>query len=73
MKNALTDFAQSWRALRQLLEEQAPMNDFDNEVIFLLWQLLWQHSTAHNKFSSSSDKDATIMFLDICIVLLRRS
>ena len=48
------------------LKEQALLSDpptkIGNDVISLLWQLLCQHNTAHDKFSSLSDKARVIVF-----------
>ena len=48
------------------LKQQALLSDpptkTSNDVISLLWQLLCQHNTAHDKFSSLSDKARVIVF-----------
>ena len=48
------------------LKEQALLSDpptkTGNDVISLLWQLRCQHNTAHDKFSSLSDKAGVIVF-----------
>ena len=48
------------------LKQQALLSDpptkTGNDVISLLWQLLCQHNTAHDKFSSLSDKAGVIVF-----------
>ena len=49
-----------------MLKEQALLSDpptkTGNNLISLLWQLRRQHNTAHDKFSSLSDKAGVIVF-----------